>query len=266
MGIDDLLQWWNLIYAIPLLISLVWIIATVFTGAHADGSQGHGAGHDIGHDIGHGIEHAAHGVEHAVQHVHDALGHVDHQGNGAEHAHDITNGHGAHSHADHAHSHGDADSDSLYLRVLLLLGIGRVPITLVIGIFMLCWGAFGLTTNRILAGIMKFPAIYFWPSIGITFVASSIITRALIGVIGHIMPGTETYAVSRFELIGSLGKTIFRTDENVGTVDISDTYGTVHRVQAKTEAGVEEVPAGTEVIIVDFDQQDKRFVVRISNL
>ena len=209
------------------------------------------------HDIGHGISHAAHDVGHAASH---AL-HPSHAG-----AHDAGHAHAAHDAAHgHAQSHNGQQQDAFLNRLLVVLGFGTVPITLIIGIFLLCWGAFGLVTNRVLGGFMVFPALYIWPSIGITFVVSSLFTRMSAAVVGRIMPGTETFGVTRFEMIGSIGHAVYPISEDAGTVNISDTYGTVHRVQAKTEPGAESIPAGTEVIAVDFDEQDKRFVVRASD-
>lgn len=250
MSFQSLLEWWNIIYAAPLVVSLVWIVVTVLSGAHADGSHGHvhAAGdHGLTHDIGHAASHALH--------------HGDAGVDGADHAqasHDA-----AHDHA-HGHDH-DGQQDSFLNRLLLVLGFGTVPITLIFGIFLLCWGAFGLVTNRVLGGILVYPAVYVWPSIGITFVVSSLFTRMSAAVIGRFMPGTETFGVTRFEMIGSIGHAVYAVSENAGTVNISDTYGTVHRVQAKTEAGAESIPSGAEVIAVDFDELDKRFVVRASN-
>ena len=46
MSFQDILQWWNIIYAAPLVVSLVWIAMTVLSGAHGVGSHGHvHAGH-----------------------------------------------------------------------------------------------------------------------------------------------------------------------------------------------------------------------------
>jgi membrane protein implicated in regulation of membrane protease activity len=143
----------------------------------------------------------------------------------------------------------------------MLLGIGQVPVTLLIGVFLLCWGAFGLLANQ-LFGILQYPGIYIWPSLAVTFVVSSVVTRSMAAVVGRLLPGEETYGVTRFELVGSLGKVIYPATDNSGTVDIKDRTGTVHRVQAKVEPGTDPVPAGSDVIIVDFDEDDKRFVVR----
>ena len=233
MSFHDILQWWNLIYVAPLFVSVVWIVATLFSGVHAGGG-GHAVSHGIGH-AAHGIGHVAHDIGHAVGHaVHHGDAGAGHDAAHATHGHDAArarHGHGAHA------VHTDAHQESFGSRVLSVLGIGQVPITLIFGIFMLFWGALGMTTNQFLAGILKFPLIYIWPSLGITFVVSFAVTRSLIAVIARCMPNTETYGVSRMELIGSLGRAIYPTTESAGTVDIKDTYGTLHRVQAKTEAG-----------------------------
>lgn len=253
MSVSDLLQWWNLIYAVPLVVSLVWIAATVIAGAHGDGGHSHGAGHAV-HDVAHGVE--------------NAIGHALHHGAG----HDVGHGHADDAgHAgDASHSHGQSHDDTRTISatglLFLVLGIGQVPVTLLIGIFMLCWGAFGLFANQLLSAGVKYPALYIWPSVGITLGVSLVLTRCLSAVVGRLIPPTETFGVTRLELVGSIGKTVFATTQTAGTVDIKDTYGTVHRVQAKAEDGAEPIPTGTEVMVLDFDEDDKRYVVRVSTL
>jgi membrane protein implicated in regulation of membrane protease activity len=143
----------------------------------------------------------------------------------------------------------------------MLLGIGQVPISLLIGVYLLCWGTFGLLANQFFS-FMHYPSLYIWPSMGVTFFISFVITRTMAAFFARLMPGDETYGVTRFELVGSLAKTVYAASERAGTVDIADPSGTVHRVQAKTEAGQEEIPSGADVIVVDFDEDDKRFIVR----
>jgi membrane protein implicated in regulation of membrane protease activity len=255
MGIHELLQWWNLIYIAPLCISVAWILTTVLSGMHGHG-VGHG-GHDVGHDVGHAVGHAAHDIGHAA-------GHAIHHGD-AGHVHgDAAHGHGGDDRPGqtpigHIHT---VDHDNTASRLIMLLGIGQVPITLLIGVFLLCWGAFGMLANQIFGSIMKYPAIYIWPSLGVTFVVSSAVTRSMAAIVGRLIPSDETYGVSRMELVGSLGHTVYPASENAGTVDIKDRFGTVHRVQAKIEPAKEVVPPGVDVIVVDFDEDDKRFIVR----
>lgn len=257
MSINDLLQWWNLIYAAPLLVSLVWIVVTVMSGAHADASQGGHAHADVSHGVSHG-----HGVLHdvgqAVHNVENAVSDALHGHHGTGEGHD----HAAHDHHHDAHAHGH--DDGIYSKILWALGLRQVPITLVFGIFLLCWGALGLAVNRTLEGILRYPAVYVLPSVGITFVASAFVTRIMTSIVARVMPGTESYAVTRFDMIGTLGRTVYKVTETTGTVNIKDSYGTVHREQCKTETGAEPITANTEVIVIDYDEEDKRFVVRVS--
>jgi len=237
MSIQELLQWWNLLYAIPLVISLVWIVATIASGidSGADHAGDAGDGHDLGHD-----------------------GHAD--GGDSGHGDGHADGHDS-SHGDGDHDHGDVGD-----RLLVLLGLSRVPVTLIIGVFLLYWGAFGLVMNRALEGLLRFPAVYIWPSMAVTFVLTAVLTRITSAIVARVMPGTETYAPDRIGLVGSIGHAVYRVNEDSGTVNIQDGYGTVHRVQAKTESNASPIGPGVEVIAVDFDEQDGRFVVRESAL
>ncbi|MHB0998007.1 MAG: hypothetical protein ACYC27_02080 [Armatimonadota bacterium] len=247
MSIQDLLHWWNLIYALPLIMSLIWILSTVFAGVH---------GHDIAHGdhgIGHQIGHVAHNVEQSV-------GHIIHHGSDI---HSADTGHvDSHSGQNHgSHGHSSDTNDDMLSRACWLLGIGEIPITMLIGVFSLCWGVIGLMMNQIFSGTMKFPAVYIWPSMGVAFLLAFVITRTMAAIISRLIPNDQTYGVSRLSLVGSMGKTIYTTTDNSGTIDVKDIYGSVHRVQAKTEHG-ESIPSSTEVIIIDFDDADKRFIVR----
>lgn len=242
MSINDLLQWWNLMYAIPLAVSLVWIVATIASGVDSGGDHAGDAG-DGGHDLGHDV-HADGGDG----------GHGDDLGDGHADGHDS-------SHDDGDQDHGDAGD-----KLLVLLGLSRVPVTLIIGVFLLFWGAFGLVMNRALEGPLRFPAVYIWPSMAVTLVLTVVLTRITSAVVARVLPGTESYAVNRMGLIGSLGHAVYKVTESSGTVNVQDSFGTVHRVQAKTEPDAEPVGSGREVIVVDFDEEDGRFVVRESTL
>lgn len=265
MSLQEMLHWWNLVYLLPLLISVVWILASVLTGGFGHAGQAHvgHAGHGLGHGIGHGIGHAAHGVGHAVS---NALHHGDiahGHANAGAHGH---GGHGGDARAHQGQNHGTAHESNLMGKALWILGIGQVPITLVIGMFLLSWGLIGTLTNQFFAGTIKYPAVYIWPSLGITFVLASVITRFVVALAARFLPSEETFGVSRFGLVGALGHTVYPVTERTGTVDIKDQYGTVHRVQAKTEGGRESIPSGKDVVVVDFDEEDKRYIVRMSTI
>ncbi len=235
MGLQEMLQWWNLIYILPLFISVIWLAASVAMGMHdADGDLSHDA--DLAHDL-----HIDHDVDADADH--DAEGH--------------------HS----PHMHGDLEyQESPLYKILALMGVGKVPVTALFGIFFLAWGAFGMLSNRVFAGILHYPAVYIWPSMAATFVVSAVFARSIAGVVGRYMPTTETYAVSQRALTDRLATAVFPITETTGTVHIRDEYGTVHRMQAKTQQNAPEIPSGSEVIVIDFDEADKRYVVERSSI
>jgi len=159
-----------------------------------------------------------------------------------------------------------AHGESAFLKALMLFGVGKVPVTILIGVFMLSWGVIGLLANRVFGSFMVLPAIYIWPSLAVTFVVSSAATRSMAAVVGRLMPSTETYGVSRMELVGLLGKSVYTVSDKSGTVDIRDPYGTIHRVQAKTREDAAAVPASSQVMVIDFDESDKRYIVEVSTI
>ncbi len=253
MSVTDLLQWWNLIYALPLALSVLWIVSTALAGGH-----GHGQGHAHGHGGGHSVSHALH---HAGDRIHAQL---------HAHAHTSVAHDGAHAHASHAShdghaQHHDGESSSGASKFMMVLGLDEAPLSLMVAMFLLCWGSFGLLANK-LFGVLHYPSLFIWPSMAVAFVVSATVTRAIAEIVGRIMPRDETFGVSLLELVGSLGRSVFTVSETTGTIDIKDHSGTVHRVQAKSEDANESIAAGTEVIVVDYDDEDKRFIVRKSDI
>ncbi len=228
MTFDDYLQWWNVVYLAPLAISLIWILASAMGGMHV-GAAHTGGTHGVGHGFGHG--------------------------HGLGHHHDIGHAHNS------AHSHSGHES-GFSQKVMDILGIGQVPITLLLGIFMFCWGACGMAMNQFFSGISKYPNAYIWPSMGITFLVSFVITRMMAAIVARTLPTEETFGISRNELVGSTGKAVFTISAIGGTVDIYDKYGTVHREQARTSDEDGNVIPGTEVLILDYDVSDHKFIVK----
>ena len=119
-----------------------------------------------------------------------------------------------------------------------------------------------MAMNQFFSGIGRYPLVYIWPSMGITFLVSFAATRVMAAFISRMLPNEETFGVSRHELVGLTGKAVFSISAKGGTVDIRDKYGTVHREQAKLGVEKEDIPSGTEVLVVDYDVSDHKFIVK----
>lgn len=243
----DFLEWWNAIYWIPLGLSLLWILLVAVSGhghfhlphlphLHLPTLHGH---LELGHDIPHGAlaGHDAHGVDSAA-------------------THEAIHGHAA------ASPHPAASQQDWSDKLMGLLGLGAGPITLIVGLYMLFWGTFGLLVNSICRDAGMLPAVYILPSLAATFVATTIVTRLSAGILGKYMPTTESFAISVADLIGREGLVIHLVTEKAGTVDVTDAYGTVHRRTARTEPGAAEITPNTKILVVDLDEEDNRLIVK----
>jgi len=216
----ELLQWWNLIFILPFVGALFYILMLVSGAVSADHDAELNVGVETDVDIGHDVD-------------------LDHDA-GLEHIHDLEPG--------------------MLARALSFLGIGRVPLSIIIISFCFLWGFFGFASNTLLAPIM--PSIIFvWASIAIAFVISLFLTRILASVIARIMPATETYAVSLEQLVGKWGETITTIDETFGQAHVHDDAGVLHTVQCMVKSGETTIPRGSQVILLFFDNTRSVFFV-----
>jgi len=216
----ELLQWWNLIFVLPFIGALFYILMLITGAVSAD--------HDAGMDGN---------VETDADFGHDAD--LDHDA-GLEHVHDLEPG--------------------MLTRALSFLGIGRVPLSIIIISFCFLWGFCGFASNSLLSPILP-SAIFVWASMAIAFVVSLSLTRVLANVMTRIMPATETYAVSVEQLVGKWGETITTIDETFGQAHVYDDAGVLHTVQCVVKSGQKTIPRGSQVILLFFDKTRSVFFV-----
>ncbi|MBI3911965.1 MAG: DUF1449 family protein [Armatimonadetes bacterium] len=230
----DLFQWWNAIYAVPLLVAILYMAAVHLAGALES------AGDALG---GHSGD-AAHGGTDAADTGHtggDAPGH--HEADHGEHYVDM---------ADPWH-----DGVLTWHDLAAVLGIGRAPITFIIQIFLLIWGGTGLMLNVLLSGGLDRPPVVAL-TLPLAFVIATLVTRTVAVTIGRFVR-FETSATRRGDLIGRTGKVVYPVTAEEGTVHVRDEYGTLHRVRARTKH--EPLDSGREVVMVDYDLEQNIYWV-----
>jgi membrane protein implicated in regulation of membrane protease activity len=214
----ELLQWWNLIFILPFIGALFYVLLLCS-----------------------GVVAADHDAEFNADMDHDAEFHagMDH-GAGIEHMHDVDPG--------------------MLARALSFLGIGRVPLSVIIISVCFLWGFAGFAGNTILKPVL--PAFLFvWVSITIALVVSVFCTRALAGLLSRIMPATETYAVSLEQLTGKWAEAITSIDETFGQAHVHDDAGSLHTVQCLVHSGDSNIHRGTQVLLLFFDKSRNAFFV-----
>lgn len=219
---DHLLAWQNVIFYIPLAVGLLLIVGSAMGGHHG------GADHDVGHDL------ALHG-----------------DGGGA----------GA---LDAAHGHGDGDGHEggLLTRALSMLGVGRVPLTVVLMMASLLFGGIGIITNTILSSLGLPAWIHGLCALAVAFVGMVSLTSSAARLLNRFFPTTETYRVSRHDFAGCTGMLLLPADPQSGYAQVKDHEGNVHNIKCRTSKGA--LPKGGEILVIEYDERTATYLVDVN--
>jgi hypothetical protein len=226
----DLLQWWNLIFLLPLLCAAVYhlllAVGAVATESDADADVEADTHLEAGGDgeLDHGLEHS--------------------------------------TLADHGHHGGDHGGGALG-KALMLLGIGKVPLSIILVSWCYVWGVAGYASNQLLGGLAPGQLVV-WPSILVAAAAAIVLTRFLAGGLSRVLPKTESYGVYTRDLVGRPAIVRYAITPTFGTAQVYDQHGTLHEVDCRVRPSEEPIPAGAQVALADYDEAKQVFIaVRI---
>ncbi|MFH1667473.1 MAG: hypothetical protein ABH884_00410 [Candidatus Komeilibacteria bacterium] len=224
MRFSDLIQWQYLIFVLPFLGALFYLMLSA-TGLIA------AEGVDLDHDFDHDVD-LDHDFDHDVDHDHDI---------GIEH------------------------DPTFALRVLSILGVGKVPLSLLIMTFCFIWGFVGIVCNNSFKNILIFPIAYTWISVIVTLIITITLTRLLASSIAKIMPSTESVSVKPKDYIGKGAKTRYTvTEKNGAATTVLDMQHL--QFSCRIKPGQEPIPANTEVIIMSYDSEARVYYVDVNPL
>ncbi|HJV33217.1 MAG TPA: hypothetical protein VJ694_04280 [Patescibacteria group bacterium] len=231
---DGPFAWQNLIFLIPIGFGLLMFLGAAFGGADSDGHDFDGdAGHDLGHDAGHGDGHD--GGKEAGKNAPRGANPLD---------------------ATASETHGFHPVGSF----LDLLGVGRVPLTLVLAIAGLTFGGTGYVGNILLSGTGLDAAYFAWITIPGAFVAMTFLTGGVARGINRIMPTSESYNVTQHDLVGRTGTLVLPADATRGLAQVTDRQGNVFNVTCRTDGA--ELASGQEVLVLEYAADKELFVVQ----
>ena len=238
MTTDWIFGWWNLVFLAPFLLALIYLgvyAASGVTFGDVDADADFGADADVDHDM----------------HVGGDAGHDAHIG-GDAHGHDVGHGHG------HGGHHAPSGRGG-YLAALTWLGVGRVPLSIVMMVLLMTFGAIGFATNVLTKERFAedWQPIVF--SLPLAFVGSLVLTGGISTAIGKLVPLNETSARRRHELLGSIGDAMFSIDEVSGVVCVRDDHGDLFQVACRVESGVTPIAKGERVKLTAYDANKKLF-------
>jgi hypothetical protein len=219
----QLLDWQYLIFLLPIAFGALYLLllASGLSGGTESGDADASVGHDLGVDHGD----VAHGdIGHAQ---------VEHAG------------------ADHEFHPGVFDT------VISFLGIGKVPISILMMSYCFVWGTVGMASLTMLGE----PSV--GKAIGIAVAASVLVTRYLAIGIAKVVPSVETYHTPQSTLVGLGGEVLYAITGTSGIVRVRDVNDNLRDVPCRVGAGDKSIPAGTKVVLFHYDPAKKVFFVSL---
>lgn len=135
------------------------------------------------------------------------------------------------------------------------VGVGRVPILMLVAVFSGIFGIIGLTANQIAShnfGILLPPLL----TAPIVFLLSLPLLSKSAGLIAKYLPRDETNAISVDGLIGLTGTIVSgtATNERIAFARVYDMHGTQHEVRV-ISATDDELPMNSKILLVSRNDQ-----------
>jgi membrane protein implicated in regulation of membrane protease activity len=228
MNAEWLINWWNLIFLLPFALALFYLALYTVSGiTFGDSDLDAQADLDTDADL-------------------DADGDLDH---------DLDADHDLDHDADADSDHGANESPAL--AVLSWLGVGKVPLSIMLLVLLLTWGAVGFVANAALATRGATAA---WVSIPLAATSSLFITRTVVMLIARYLPLYETTARRRHALLGSTGEAIFAINDKFGMAAVRDDTGELFQVGCRVEHD-EAIPKGSTIKLVSYNAKQGLFGV-----
>lgn len=224
---DWLLAWWNLIYVVPFGLGLIYMGLYVATGL----SFGEGEA-DVDGDAEVDIDGDA-DLEAELEG--DVEGEIDADADG-----------------DHKiHFGGDT--------WLEILGVGRVPLSVVVMTLLMTWGFIGIVINRLLFEMLPellLPLV----SIPLAGIGAVTATGILSRIVARLMPLDESSAWRKHELVGTIGEALYTIDTRFGKAAVRDPQGYRFQVPCRVGEGTPPIAKGQRVLLVEYDEDT--YIVR----
>lgn len=258
MSLTNLLEWWNIIFALPLAVGLFLMAAIALSGL-ADIVLEHG---EITHDTSGDAHHtdAFHETGDVAHHEPGELSHAEsgdasHSGaeGDTEHSGDTSHAHG---------SHAESKETPLSWKALQLFGIGAgLPITLAIPMLMVLWGGIGLLTNQALEPLLRFPALFVPVSAGLSLMVMMFTGRTAARLARRLLNNRRPTAVRRGGLVGCEGYAVYTITSEGGVAQVRDPFGNRHRIVCRTLPGEPPIPPDTPIIVARYNEQEHLYLV-----
>jgi hypothetical protein len=160
----------------------------------------------------------------------------------------------------------DHDAGLSALSLLAYLGVGKAPLMVILVILFGTVGVLGWLMNSVIEEALGgYPGIAFAAVLPIAFIAGGFASSRTARLIGRALPPVSTTATPAKALVGRAGVVISPSvNAKYGMVRLRDSGGTMINVFAITD-GEDPINRSSEVVVVDYDPQQKRYTVSRSS-
>ena len=145
----------------------------------------------------------------------------------------------------------DADLDADGPSLLSWLNMGRLPLLMLIVVFLFSFGIVGLIGQQLVAAVIGRPAPWLL-AVPAAFAAALPVTRIFGKGVSRILPRDETSAVSRDSLVGRVA--VIVTGEarsgSAAQARVRDQHGQSHYVMVEPDNAGDAFAEGTSVLLV----------------
>jgi membrane protein implicated in regulation of membrane protease activity len=238
--------WWNLIFILPFGLALVYLGLYTLSGVTFGDADA-----DVSGDIHADVDGDLHMEMDADA---DADIHADVDAD--------TDAGSDFEHPSIDHDAGEGPSQgghSPAMAALGWMGVGRVPVSIVMMVLFLCWGFIGFSSNYLLWPKLQVPTRLVLMSLPIALVGSVIVTRLVVQLTARFLPTNETYVGRRHELLGMKGEAIYNIDGESGVVCVRDERGDLFQIPCRVYRDQRTIAKGSTVKLVAYNGKEGMF-------
>lgn len=155
------------------------------------------------------------------------------------------------------------EGGSTLTALINFLGVGKVPLTIILLLLLGSFGFTGWVLNNIILSIFS---TYLSLAIGPIFlmaIAVSVVTTGYMGqTLGRLLPSKSTSATSYKQLVGQQGEVVSHVvNESFGQVRVRDRGGNIMTVYAVIDPGKPPLKQNDKAVLLEYVQKDRMFVV-----
>jgi len=141
------------------------------------------------------------------------------------------------------------------------LGVGRVPLSILLMVLLMAWGWTGVIVNVLMEKRVSEPSHTLMFSLPLALLVSVMLTRAVSSAIARWMPLCATSARRRHELLGSVGEAVYAINGRFGMASVRDEGGDLHQIPCRVGADQMPIGKGEKVKLVAYSAKQGIFTV-----